>query len=199
MWDKGFDFRDQLGFVTDPTDGTGALALESYPVTRNGVTFGWDFGSISTADRNAGIDARLAGINYSTGIANFRVDLPAPGIYKVRLAMGDAGSSQTSATATIKDGSTPLLTIGPHALTVGQFWDGADVEWSSANWPGSNSVSAALTFSGSTLNLEMTTPALWTLAHLFVSQQVAAAVVADRPRGSQRPYPFAPGSARQRM
>jgi hypothetical protein len=93
-WDKGFNFRQTSGFVTDGANETYVLSGDSYPATRNGVTFGWEDAPSGDRDRNSGIDRRLAGMNFVSSAAGasayrFRVDLPAAGDYAVRLAIGD--------------------------------------------------------------------------------------------------------------
>src|SRR5205809_595690 len=91
-WDKGFNFRDSIGYVTDGTNETYVRDTgDVYPVTRNAVTFGWN-SNLGGADRNSAIDRRLAGLNYSSPGTSFtfQVDLTAPGTYDISLALGDA-------------------------------------------------------------------------------------------------------------
>ncbi len=170
-WDKGFDFRSTSGFVTDPTNCTYVLAADSYPTTRNSVTFGW-LGGVNGIDRNAGVDARLAGVHAAASLQQFQVDLPATGDYAISVAFGDESSSQNG-TLTIKDNSSAVLTIGPHTLTSGTFYDAADANYSDAAWPGSETP-VTKTFATQTLIMEVDTVAAnWVLAHLFVSQASA--------------------------
>src|SRR3990167_6684343 len=102
-WDKGFDFRNTSAYVTDPADHTYVLHTETYPTTRNGVTFGWSAGTIDSRDRDSGIDARLAGINFGAATGTFRVDLPATGDYDVRIASGDASFAQSGQAPSVVD------------------------------------------------------------------------------------------------
>ena len=86
---EGFDFRNTASFVTDPPGDTYVLSTTAYPTTVNGVTFGWVKTSpVQARDRNAGIDPRLAGINFvnNGSPATFYVDLPSPGTYDISLA-----------------------------------------------------------------------------------------------------------------
>lgn len=97
-WHKVFNFRATSGYCTDGVDATYVVG-DSYPTTRNSVTFGWESGPTGTRDRwNSGVgwDARLAGINFSnnTDVIVFRVDIPATGDLKIRLAHGDHDSDQ---------------------------------------------------------------------------------------------------------
>ena len=50
---------DTAGFVTDGANETYTKALDVYPVTRGGVTFGADE-NLSSADRDAGVDRERA-------------------------------------------------------------------------------------------------------------------------------------------
>ena len=88
-----------------------------FPTTGYLTTYGWSYtATFSALDRNNSIDPRLAGINYvSNGSpGDFYVDLPAPGIYNVSLAMGDAGYAQCYTQCQIQffDGNTLLATGG---------------------------------------------------------------------------------------
>jgi len=179
---KGFNFRNTPGFVTDPANTT-YVSADAYPTTRNGVTFGWlPSQPPGPADRSNGVDARLAGINYTNGPANsvFQVDLPATGQYRINLAIGDASFAASGQGAKIYDGSVAggnlRLTVGPAATATGQFLDAAGTAYSAANWPASNTA-ATLTFSTSTLlfvlpwaDAGFNGSNLVRVAHLFVSQ-----------------------------
>lgn len=184
-WVKGFDFRDTAGYVTDTGNNTYAIdagfhnASGSYPITRNGVTFGWlDTGQFG-ADRNSGVDARFAGINYSNGGASssFEVDLPAAGSYTINLAIGDDQFAQTANGVKIYDNTTLLRTIGPTSTAAGSFTDAFGKTWSEANWP-ANNVPVSLVFSSTKLiiNLPNGDPGfngVNAIAHLTVTQNPA--------------------------
>lgn len=177
-WDKGWNFRGTVGFVTDGTNETYSIGA-AYPETRNGVTFGWTVALTGSVDRFAANDRRLAGISYksnSDGLAQsvFRVDLPAAGQYSVRLSMGDHDGPQAFLYCQILDGATPLLTINDVAGTAANVFDDAtQTQYTAANWPGSNSP-VTVAFVGTTLNLKIGYPTVQvsssTLTHLFISQ-----------------------------
>src|SRR5271157_6482568 len=81
-WQQGFDFRHTAGFVTDPPGDTYVLSTTAYPTKGGGTTYGWAKTSlVQGRDRNAGLDPRLAGINFvnNGAPATFNVDLPSPG------------------------------------------------------------------------------------------------------------------------
>lgn len=155
----GVSLRNTSGYVTDPSGVTYCLG-EVYPTTRGGLTFGWASSLVANSrNRNASIDARLAGCNFvvNSGATNtFTLDLPnGPGTYRVRLAIGDYGSAQNNLVL-VKDGSTTLATINV-ATSANRFTDAAstgsgvggltDTGWVSGN------VDVELTFSGSTIAL----------------------------------------------
>ena len=177
-FDKGFDFRATSGFVVDPANCTFVIG-DNYPTTRNGVTFGWTSpNSGQMADRNSGIDARLAGINYN-GNANaplsFRIDLPSPGAYTITLAIGDASAGQTDQHVVVKDNNTTLRTIDfPTGYPSDQFADAVGNLWTSdAAWVSSN-VKDTQTFATTTFIISLgannADATATTLAHIFLSQ-----------------------------
>lgn len=156
---SGVNFRASSGYVSDSAGHTYSLG-EAYPTTRGGLTFGFGSNiSSNTRDRNAGIDSRLAGIAFmsnSGSATTFTLDLPSgAGTYRVRLALGDAGASQTIY-CLVKDGATTRATIGPTTTSTAEcFLDTTGTQHNSAaNWVSSNSTSD-IVFSGSTLTLEL--------------------------------------------
>lgn len=166
-FDVGINFRGTSTYVTDGTNETYCLA-DAYPTTRGGATFGWN-SSVSAADRNSGLDRRLAGINFNgAGPDTFRLDLPSTGSYTVYLSLGDAAASHADNQVIVKDNTTTLLTIGPH-LTDGtnSFYDATDTAYDSTNWPTSQ-MGSSLSFSSTILILEMSAAANWTITHLRV-------------------------------
>lgn len=134
--DKGFNFRATSGFVTDVAPSTYVLATDVYPTTRNGVTFGWS-NTISSRDRNAGIDARLAGICRADlgSIETFRVDLSQANTYDIHLAYGDNDNQLDPGTITVKDNASTVLTLAP-GLGGAAWWSDAVGTWRTpaANW-----------------------------------------------------------------
>ncbi len=80
-FDAGINFRSTAGFVTDGTNETHCTSADFYPTVRGSFTFGWvaGVGHVDNRDRNAGIDRRLAGINFDSATQTdyLRVDFPA--------------------------------------------------------------------------------------------------------------------------
>lgn len=153
--DQGISFRATSGYVTDPSNVTYCTG-DTYPTTRLGMTFGWESGgSPSTRDRSTGVDARLAGNNQilNTGTAGvFRIDLDGSA-YDIDLALGDASFAQGYQYLQFQDGTTPFATIDDSGGTAGgHFDDATGTDYTSANWPGSNT-SISRTFSTSILRL----------------------------------------------
>lgn len=114
----GINFRETSGFISDGTGETYCIE-DAYTgsVIRGGLTFGWTgLPPGNSRDRNAGIDRRLAGINYvSNGSAAvpFRVNLPdGAGTYDIWLSLGDNNAAH-SYKCVVKDNSTTVATIGP--------------------------------------------------------------------------------------
>src|SRR5215813_6529220 len=96
-FDFGINFRASAGFVADGANETYCLA-ENYPTARGGAMFGWTSGAPSARDRTTSADRRLAGMNFVSGSqGTFRIDLPAPGTYDVRLAIGETDNPQHAA------------------------------------------------------------------------------------------------------
>ena len=195
VWDKGFNFRATSGFVTDGTDETYVIG-ETYPITRNGVTFGWETGptGVATRDRNSGNDRRLAGINFNDAVTtneDFRVDLPATGDFLIRLAMGDAANPQNPKIV-LKDDTTVLDTLQT-SVGANEFYDATGVLRTQANWPGQN-VAITRTF-GSTILRGVIGDGVnfATIAHLFLSQIKKATLSIG---AGLRPRHTAPGLAR---
>lgn len=92
-YDLTINFRSTSGFVTDGTDQTYCLA-EAYPTTRAGTTFGFQSSELSGfgfADRDAGLDPRLAGlvVKSTTPQGYFQWDLPGAGTYDIYAAACD--------------------------------------------------------------------------------------------------------------
>ena len=153
----GFDFRNTSTFLSDPPGDTYVLSTTAYPTQGSGVTYGWVKASLVNArDRNAKLDPRLAGINYTTNgaPATFYVDLPSPGTYNVSLALGDAGYQQCWVQCQIQflDGSTVLATVTVGSTQLGYFYDAKGNNWSAAAWPGSN-LSQQVTLTGTRLTM----------------------------------------------
>lgn len=177
-WQQGFDFRNSATFVSDPAGDTYVLATTAYPTTVNGVTFGWvKTGLVYGRDRNATLNPRLAGINYTDNgsPATFYVDLPSPGTYSLSLAMGDASYEQCLVQCQVQffDGTTLLATVKGGLIAAGYFYDAQASQWSAAAWPTSN-LSQQVTLTGTRLTMVVGTSQrtgdFTTLAFLGVTQ-----------------------------
>lgn len=168
-WDKGFNFRGTVGYVADGANET-YIVGDSYPTTRNTVTFGWIGGLGTFADRSAANDRRLAGINYNNATSVFQVDLIAAGAFTVHLGLGDqAGGGNAGCAVVVKDSGSTLATVNFNANVGNVFTDATGAVLNNTTWP-AGEVGAALTFATTTLTLTFTSPGYWTMAHLFVSQ-----------------------------
>lgn len=154
---QGFDFCLFSNFVTHGADDFPVYAdVMGYPhVSSQGTTFGWEtpYGEVGEADRNNTVDARLASIHYmpnnGTTALSFRIDLPGPGNYNVRAALGDMNDPHVTSYA-VYDDTTLILTMVNGASTTagGYFFDASGVERTAAAWPASN-VAVPLTFASS--------------------------------------------------
>lgn len=168
--EKGFNFRESNAFVS--SDGTNRIPDigQIYPrsVTIDGDTFnvGWDTdktlatGSDQVRDRNAALDARLAGIafigNSTVGASKYRINLPSTGTYSIRLAAGDADNSR-AIYLRILDNTTALATFTNVATATGQWMDAqGTVHTSAANWT-ANNAARSITMATTTLFIEIGT------------------------------------------
>lgn len=189
----GVSCRATSGYVTDPANVTYNLA-EAYPVTRGGVTHGWQSGSgIFSVNRSTGVDARLAGINYTDAntTCRFQVDLQETGLHDIYVALGDQNGVHNYS-ASIYDDTTHLFTICTNtSIAAGSFKDAAGTTHTAANWPGSN-VPKSLTFSTTKLVIELTAVASHNvcLAHVFAVYTGGAA--ADFPFKTPQPQQMLP-------
>ncbi len=172
--DVGYNFRSSVGFVTD---GANQYFVDniSYPTTLGGLSVGWSVG-VSLRDRNSGIDVRLAGIHFVTGSSdNFRIDLPSTGDYDIWLAAGDA-SSQIGTGWDLLDNTTVFQSISNSNNASGDFRDATDTNYSTANWPGSNT-KITRTFGSTIFKLkvrDLTFNGLAAIAHIRVATAASA-------------------------
>jgi hypothetical protein len=183
------NFRSTAGYVTDAAGQTYCLA-DPYPTTRAGLTFGW---SVVPQGVNRSTDPanvpELAGVNYAysgSGAADFQLDLPAAGTYSVRLALGDAGFSQTDMYCKILDGpgGTTLATVlAGVAQAADQYWDATGVlRTSPAAWRADNQA-ATVTATGTSLVVRIAAAGggpdgYTTIAHLEAADAGAPALAA---------------------
>jgi hypothetical protein len=184
-WTKGFNFRQTAGFVTDGINETYCRSYsngDGYPVTRNGVTFGWDanYNGLTDRDRLTADNLRnpkLSGMvamqaSGSDSYARFRVDLPAAGAYRIRLAAGDAGSNNRSYWR-ILDNTTELVASADTSLPASNYYvDATDtLHTNSALWWGKNAY-VDLTFATTTFIFELVRPTALSsvIAHIQLQQ-----------------------------
>lgn len=164
---KGFNFRATAGYVTDKPSNTYVIN-DLYPTTRGGATFGWDvtgtgtvvFDRVTTEDVYAGINC-LA----NTGAQRtFRVDVPVPGRYQIRMIIGDASFAHRQVYAQVKDGATPLFTLDSTAMVdfVGNVGFGLDASGAAnyqlSEWTEYNKA-IEITLTGTVLNVTIGSPA----------------------------------------
>lgn len=177
---KGFNFRLSSGYVTDGTDQTYVLPTDAYPVTRNGVTFGWDVapGAGFAADRSTGVDVRLAGVAFQNGVnTKFRVDLPDTGQYVTHLAVGDvSGGGLGTQVVEVLDNATSRFSLTGRTYNVAnQFYDATDVARTEATWPG-NEVGHTDHFDSVIHNTYITDTSYWVIAHLSITKIESPAI-----------------------
>lgn len=176
-WDKGFNFRQTAGWVTDGADETYVLGSDTYPVTRGGRTFGLTLGGVDNIDRGDGTqDRRVGGVHYTgDNTATFRVDLPNTGPFNVRLAVGDYGFGQTNNHIKIFDNVTEVINVGPVTTIADQYYDASGVARTTiATWAASN-VAVNVNFASTTLFLKYPVSGTYSvIAHMFISEGSSA-------------------------
>lgn len=178
---KGINFRATAEFVTDGTNQGHSLG-DAYPVTQTiggeSVTFGWAASETSEArDRTTSNDVRLAGFVFHTNDGSqvtFKVDLPAAGTYKVRLALGDPAYPSGYQYCQVKDGSTVLFTVNDaNGTAANHFDDSAGTDFTAAAWPAGN-VQTTVTMAGTQMTFVIGSPTAQanstTLCHVEIEQ-----------------------------
>lgn len=172
---QGINFRASSGYVTDSANHDYELAgtYGNYPrTTAQGNSVGWESGGgyVDSRNRNSGVDARLAGCNIAgagAGQCIYRIDLPSSGSYVVRFAAGDA-NYVCDVAWDLADTTTQLRVLSTGSTSAGgRFNDATDTEYTSANWPGSNS-SVTDSYSSTILRVRTTAAADQRIAHLYV-------------------------------
>lgn len=171
---QGIDFRNTSGYVSDPTNCDYEIgSTNNYPrTTAQGNTVGWESGAafnLNRRNRNSGIDARLAGLHFLSGLSGnvYRIDLPSAGSYDVRIAAGDATYANNCAWD-LQDTSTLLTSLTTGATTVGGRWkDATNTQYTAANWVSSNTPYAA-TFSTTIMRVVSTNNSA-SISHLHVA------------------------------
>jgi len=144
-WDKGFNARSTTAYCTDPANTTyylgpnGSGDDDSFPTTRNSVTFG---GTANISDnrrnRDSAVNCRLAGSTFqenNTGAAEIRVTLPSTGTYRIHIAMGRANGAEAQQYFQLFDDTTAFTSCYDAATASGAFVDATCVErTSAADW-----------------------------------------------------------------
>lgn len=192
---KGFNFRSTTAYVTDGTneqavpaatevDSTSAVP---YPTTNtiggDSVTYGWVVAGagVDTRNRNSGLDRRFAGMNYNgtDGTEDFKIDLPATGSYTIRLASGDPSNAQPTKVELFDNASSLAVLCSTATSGADRFRDAVDAEYSSANWPASNT-SVTKTFATTTCIFRIGTGSAATgfLSHIQITQNAVTSVAA---------------------
>lgn len=167
----GINFRHTAGFVTDGTAETYCLH-EAYPTTRGGATFGWEADMDAGFDVDSGADRRLAGYNKRSSVSRgFRLDLPAVGNYRVRIASGQLSAGGSfDVSGSVQDNTVNRAIFQDASVADNSFVDAAGVEYTSANWPANNALVSAM-FTGTLLRVALipfTGISDVRLAHLYV-------------------------------
>ncbi len=190
---KGWNLRsDNTGAYAsiDVSPDTYLIGGDTYPQTRNDVTFGQSDGDPNVANKgNADsgvVDKRFAGKWYASPAISFtiRVDLPAAGVYKFRMANGstDSDFSPYRQIIVVKDTASTVFTHDSGAGSTGpvtdNYVDASEVSRSEAGWAAAN-VGVNLTFATTICNVVVGggSAGYTTLAH-FSLEKIAAGVVA---------------------
>lgn len=187
---QGINFRGTSGYVTDGTNHDYELGATygNYPrTTAQGNNVGWEAGPFITAfNRTTSYDVRLAGVNYSdgSGTGKFRMDLPSSGSYNIRFAAGDNYFYSRAVDWALYDGTTKLrdLTTGTTS-GADRVKDATNTEYTSTNWPGSNSAITE-TFAGTIIRVQDDGTSNY-IVHVYV-EAGAAATKAPPPSRNQR-------------
>lgn len=140
-----FNFRQNVGYVTDGTGENWSDESASYPTTYGAFSAGWETSPDGARDRNASIDRRIAGMVFGTGV--WRIALAA-GDYEVQIGCADATFSGTRSKWQIKDDSTVVLSMAETLITDVNASDASGDVYSHANWPGSQSTEVVTIASG---------------------------------------------------
>ena len=145
---QAFNFRASAAHASDAGGETYVNAGEDgYPTTRDGRTFGWSRSGSSLQGLNLGgmADRRLAGVAEveNADTAAFRVDLPAPGTYRIRLAIGHAYAG-TRPRVRLLDGAAGFAQLSvtttewPWGVLSMQYMDATGTRMPTEEWPTAN-------------------------------------------------------------
>jgi hypothetical protein len=122
---QGINFRQTSGYVTDGADENAEIGTSvNYPrTTPQGNTVGFESitGSLAARDRSTSPDPRIAGLAFISagGEFTYRIDLPAPGTYRIwGGARETIGSALRDTRLDISDNATLLTTAWDRANLV---------------------------------------------------------------------------------
>lgn len=107
---QGVDFRSTAGFVTDPANFTVDAGTTVYPTASpQGNNIGWvSTSGLSSRNRSASVDPRLAGMVFGTNIAStFKIDLPSAGTYNIRIRPAARQSFRSAPSGRIDNAAYP--------------------------------------------------------------------------------------------
>jgi hypothetical protein len=182
-WTHSFNFRRTVEHATDvgpiQTYVISEPTPDLYPVTRNGVTFGFTTTSENTSGSNRGgaSDPRTAGVHSNVtafGTSVFKIDLPAAGQYIMKACIGEIVYDRPDGIIAFLDNTTPLFSLD-HAtgFTTGsqKIRDITDVLHTEATWLAANGgASRTETFASTILNVHLGTTRPGFIAHLYLDQ-----------------------------
>jgi hypothetical protein len=177
---QGINHRLSAIYVTDGVnEDYGIEARGPYPwTTAQGNNVGWeidgpaDITNTQHRNRNAGNDARIAGMVGVFTASRFRFDLPSAGNYNIGLGAGDANYAQAVG-CDVYDSGSSLGTLTTGSTSGAQkFKDATDTEYTNVTWPTSQSV-VSKTFSTTICRFQPTGD-VW-LCHMYVEAGAAPA------------------------
>jgi hypothetical protein len=145
---------------TDPSNYDAEIATTAnYPRTSaQGNSVGWEDALSGAVDRDATTDVRLKGIAFSNNstAARFRIDLPATGDYKVRVAAGDSSFGQQCYVELYDTTTQKAILVDALTSAAGKWIDATGVERTSeADWVSNNALSTAYTFASTILRFKI--------------------------------------------
>jgi hypothetical protein len=192
---QGVNFRNSSGYVSDVSPDTFETSVSNnYPrTTAQGNTVGYTAnggGTMQARNRNSGNDPKLAGCHFiTTSLALYRIDLPAAGTYRIRLALGEANYA-CDISCDILDDFTLLTSITGATGGSNRFLDATGVARTHAAWLSSNAYYEG-TFATTILRVRTNVAGggTGTHAHVYV-EEVAPPVALGPPLhlGRMRPW-----------
>lgn len=164
-----FAFRVSLGGATDPANTTPVLNTDiftTYPVVRNGFSFGYLTTGIVSSSDVAEPNQHLCGIHYIQNAAapdTFRLDLAAfggPGTYQIGIALGNPSGAVQNQRLVAKDGATTLFTVGGvgagNTSAAYKYLDATGVERDGSVWDSAQAYQT-VTITGTVLDIVLDT------------------------------------------